>query len=154
MNIAIFGLGYVGCISLGCLAQNGHQITGVDVNSLKIDLINQGKPTVVEKDIEGIIQENKDKIKATNDHSTAVRETDTAIVCVGTPSTEVGHLNLEYIKKVAHQIGASIKDIDHFYTILIRSTVPPGTNLEVAEIIAHESGKTKNVDFAVVSNPE
>ena len=56
-RISIFGLGYVGCVSLGCLAQNGHNVIGVDVNQNKIDLINKGKPTIIEKDIDNIISE-------------------------------------------------------------------------------------------------
>ncbi|MGV9206198.1 MAG: nucleotide sugar dehydrogenase [Promethearchaeia archaeon] len=156
MNISIFGLGYVGCVSLGCLAQNGFNVIGVDVNSNKIDLINEGKPTIIEKDIDEIIikAHNNDKIKATKDFKTAVKETDISIIAVGTPSTNEGHLNLEYIYKVAEEIGESIKDKDSFHIIAIRSTVLPGTNYKVGEIIEKVSGKKRNDGFAVVSNPE
>lgn len=154
MNITIFGLGYVGCISLGCLAQNGHRMIGVDVNPEKNEKINEGKATVIEKDIEEIIKENQHNILATDDFSLAIAETDAAIICVGTPSSETGQLNLEYIKNVAGQIGISLSDKESFFTIFIRSTVPPGTNKEVGEIIARKSGKKKNIDFAIVSNPE
>jgi len=156
MNISIFGLGYVGCISLGCLAQNGHQVIGVDINREKVDLISSGKPTVIEKDIDSIIERNfnKGRIHATMDYQKAVSETEAAIICVGTPSTSTGHLNLEFIFKVARQIGQSIINKHGFYTIIIRSTVPPGTNEKVSLIIAKESGKKKDKDFAVVSNPE
>jgi GDP-mannose 6-dehydrogenase len=99
MNISIFGLGYVGCVGMGCLAKNGHKIIGVDVLNAKIDLINQGKPTIVEKDIDRIIAEqfNKGNISATSDYKKAVLETDLSLICVGTPSTPEGHLNLDYI---------------------------------------------------------
>lgn len=155
-KISIFGLGYVGCVSLGCLAQNGHKIIGVDVNSHKVNLINNGKPTIIEKDIDRIIEEQykEKRISATTDFRKAVQETDISIICVGTPSTKEGHLNLEYIYKVAKEIGEEIKEKRSFFTVVIRSTVLPGTNQKVGEIIQQVSGKKRNVDFGIVSNPE
>ncbi|MFW5804758.1 MAG: 2-dehydropantoate 2-reductase N-terminal domain-containing protein, partial [bacterium] len=84
MNISIFGLGYVGCISLGCLAENGHQVTGVDINEHKVNLIKHGKPTVIEKDIDTIIKHNHEKgrINATMNSKEAVKDSDAAIICV------------------------------------------------------------------------
>lgn len=156
MNISVFGIGYVGCISLGCLANNGHKVIGVDVNQEKVDLINQGKPTVVEKDIDGIIKNNfnNKKIIATKNDEKAILNTSVSIICVGTPSSETGHLNLDYIYKVASQLGEVLAQKETFHTILLRSTVPPGTNGKVCQIIESASGKRKNIDFAVVSNPE
>ncbi len=156
MRISIFGLGYVGCVSLGCLAQNGHKIIGVDVNPNKVKLINNGKPTIIEKNIDKIIKEqfNKKNICATTDFRKAVKETDISIICVGTPSTKEGHLNLEYIYKVAKEIGEEIKEKQRFFTIVIRSTVLPGTNQKIGEIVEHVSGKKRNIDFGIVSNPE
>jgi GDP-mannose 6-dehydrogenase len=156
MNISIFGLGYVGCVSLGCLAQNGHNVVGVDVISNKVDLINKGKPTIVEKDIDKIIREqhNDGRIKATTNSKMAVSSTDISIICVGTPSTNEGHLNLSYVYNVAKEIGDSLKKKLDFHIVVIRSTVLPGTNEKVGEIIENTSGKKRNKDFAVVSNPE
>lgn len=156
MNISIFGLGYVGCISLGCLAKNGHNVIGVDVNEHKVKVVNKAKPTVIEKNINVIIKESYDKgrIKATIDSFVAVSESEAAIICVGTPNTETGKLSLEYVEKVAKEIGDALKEKSSFYTILIRSTVPPGTNEQVTRIIEKKSGKQHCVDFAVVSNPE
>lgn len=156
MNISIFGLGYVGCVSLGCLAQNGHNVIGVDVDAYKVGLINSGKPTIVEKSIGEIIraQHKKGRIKATADSKEAIRESDISIVCVGTPSTEQGHPDLTYIIRVAEQIGDSIKNKNSFHTIAIRSTVPPGTNRKFGKIIEDVSGKKRNVDFGIVTNPE
>jgi len=156
MNIAVFGLGYVGCISLGCLANNGHSVIGVDVSKFKVDLINSGKPTIVEKDIDDLISKNiaSGAIKATPDHKTAIAESDIAFICVGTPSLHTGQLDLNYVFKTAEQIGAGIKQKESFYTIVIRSTVVPGTNEKAGKIIEQKSGKKRNTDFAVVSNPE
>ncbi len=156
MKISIFGLGYVGCVGMGCLAQNGHSVIGVDVQPLKVDLINQGRATIVEKDIDRIIkaQFQAKRIRATNDYTEAVSVSDVSIICVGTPSSEKGHLNLEYIFQSAHQIGLALKDKDGFHVIAIRSTVLPGTNLQVGQIIEEISGRQRNKNFSVVSNPE
>jgi len=156
MNISIFGLGYVGCVSLGCLAQNGHNVIGIDIMDVKIDLINQGKPTIIEKDIDSIIaeQNEKGKISATKNYKGAVENSDVSIICVGTPSTDSGHLKLDYIYNTAKQIGESIKNKESFHIAVIRSTVLPGTNKKVGEIIEEYSLKKRNVGFSVVSNPE
>jgi GDP-mannose 6-dehydrogenase len=156
MTIAIFGLGYVGCVSLGCLAQNGYRVIGIDVSRTKVDLINVGKPTIIEKEIDRIIaqQHAAGTISATTDYTEAVSQSDVSVICVGTPSTEAGHLNLDYVYETARQIGSVLKDKSGFHTVMIRSTVLPGTNAKVGEIIGEVSGKKLNCDFAVVSNPE
>jgi GDP-mannose 6-dehydrogenase len=156
MNISIFGLGYVGCVSLGCLAKNGHNLIGVDINKTKVDLINEGIPTIVENKIDEIIREqyNNNRIKATSNYSEAIRQTEISIICVGTPSSVEGHLDLSHIYNTAEQIGQILKEKNKFHTILIRSTVLPGTNYNYGKIIEEISGKRKNKDFAVVSNPE
>ncbi|MCU0474311.1 MAG: nucleotide sugar dehydrogenase [Bacteroidales bacterium] len=156
MNISVFGLGYVGCVSLGCLAQNGHNVIGVDISVEKVDLINQGKPTIIEGEIDEIIskQYKLKKISATSDYKKAVSETDISILCVGTPSTREGHLNQEQIYTCARQIGECLKSKETFHIIVIRSTVFPGTNKKVGEIIENVSKKKRNIDFAIVSNPE
>jgi GDP-mannose 6-dehydrogenase len=149
-------MGYVGCVSLACLAQNGHTVIGVDVIPSKINLINQGKPTIIEKDIDELIAENwkKEKISATQNFKEAVLETDISIICVGTPSNNQGHLNLNAIYETAKQIGQAIAEKDSFHIVVIRSTVLPGTNQKVGEIIEEASGKKRNDAFAVISNPE
>lgn len=156
MNISIFGLGYVGCVGIGCLSKQGHTMVGVDVSDVKVDLINQGKPTIVEKDIDLLIAEGHQagRIRATKDYRDAVMSTDISFLCVGTPSSENGHLDLTYILETAHQIGQALKDKTGFHIVVIRSTVFPGTNAKMTAIIEQESGKKHDVDFAVVSNPE
>jgi len=156
MNISIFGLGYVGCVGIGCLSKQGHTMVGVDVSDVKVDLINQGKPTIVEKDIEELISNGHKagRIRATKDYRDAVLSTDISFLCVGTPSSENGHLDLTYILQTAHQIGQALKEKNGFHIVVIRSTVFPGTNAKMTAIIEQESGKKHDVDFAVVSNPE
>ena len=154
MKISILGLGYVGCVSAGCLSNNGHYIVGVDVEQNKIDLINQGKPTIIQKDIDKLIKDGIDKklLTATTDINDAVSNTNVFIICVGTPSSENGQLNLSYVYKVAEEIGTALKDKSSFHVIAIRSTIQPGTCLKVAEIIAEKSGKTINQDFGIVAD--
>lgn len=156
MNISIFGLGYVGCVSLGCLAQNGHIVIGVDVSETKVDLINRGIATIVEKDIDEIIraQFNSGKIRTTKDPKEAVLNTEISIIAVGTPSSVNGHLVLDYIYKVVENIADALKQKNGFHVIAIRSTVLPGTCEKAAKMIEKISGKIYNKDFTVVSNPE
>ena len=143
MNISIFGLGYVGCVSLGCLAKNGHTVIGVDINKNKVDLINQGMPTIIEKDIDEIIKNQflKGSISATTDVEKAVSNSEISIIAVGTPSTINGHLDFKYSYKVAENIGEALKTKQSNHIVAIRSTVLPGTCDRVAEIIEKFSGK-------------
>ncbi|HUI90883.1 MAG TPA: UDP-glucose/GDP-mannose dehydrogenase family protein [Chitinivibrionales bacterium] len=156
MKISVFGLGYVGSVSLGCLARMGHTVVGVDVNPLKVDFINEGKSPIVETEISEIIHEQRKKgaVSATATIKEAILNTDVTFICVGTPSTAQGHLNLDGIFRVARDIGSGITEKRGFHVIAIRSTVMPGTNETVTEIIEQASGKKRSEDFSVVSNPE
>ncbi len=156
MKISIFGLGYVGTVSAGCLAGMGHEIIGVDVNQSKVELLNEGKPPIVEKDIDILIKNGHDKglISAMVDSEEAVTNTDVSIICVGTPSSKHGQLNLDYIFGVAKLIGEALKNKKDFHVVAIRSTVLPGTNEKVGNLISELSGRERGVDFEVVSNPE
>ena len=156
MRVSIFGLGYVGCVSVGCLAQNGHQVIGVDVVDNKVNLINNGKPTIIENEIDEIMEREwkAGRISATKDAMEGVQNSDVSIICVGTPSTERGELNLNYLFKCAENIGEGLREKDGFHVVVIRSTVMPGTNAKVGAIIEQASGKKRNTDFAMVSNPE
>lgn len=156
MNISIFGLGYVGCVGAGCCAKLGHHVIGNDVSENKVNLINQGRPTIIEAEIEELIKEayNKGLLEATMDSHYAVHNSEISFIVVGTPSSKKGHLNLDYIYGVAKQIGEALRDKGEFHIIAIRSTVLPGTNKKVGDIIAESSGKKRDRDFTVVSNPE
>lgn len=170
MNISIFGLGYVGCVGAACLAKLGHKVIGVDVNENKVRLINEGKPTIIEEGIAELCAEAHEKglMQATTDVKEAVMNSDVSFIVVGTPSSKEGHLNLSYIYNVAQQIGHALKDKTKVigdlslvngdcklrHIIAIRSTVLPGTNEKVGEMIAEASGLVRGRDFTVVSNPE
>lgn len=156
MKLSVFGLGYVGCVSLGCFARSGHSVIGVDVEKHKIDLINNGKPTIIEEGICELIKDGKRRelISATHDYIKAVCDSDISIICVGTPSSKNGHLDLNYIIKVSEEIAEGIKAKRTFHLVVIRSTVTPGTNRKIGSLIEKLSHKMLNTDFAVVSNPE
>ena len=156
MRISIFGMGYVGCVSAGCLSELGHKVIGVDVNDNKVKLINEGRATIIERDIDELVKKGKENnlLEATKDIKYAVLNSDVSIVAVGTPSSKRGHLNLDYIYKVAEEIGEALTDKEEFHVIAIRSTVLPGTNECVGEKIENISGKRRGIDFDVVSNPE
>lgn len=156
MKISIFGMGYVGCVGAACCAKLGHQVIGVDVSAHKVDLINSGRPTIIEKDIEQLVRSAHEagRLEATADVARAVKNSQISFIAVGTPSSREGHLNLDYIYKVASQIGEALADKPEFHVVAIRSTVLPGTNRKIGEILEETSGKKRDVDFAVVSNPE
>ncbi len=156
MNISIFGLGYVGCVGAACFASMGHKVTGVDVSPTKVGLINSGRPTIIERDIEELCRKGHEAglLSATSDVMEAVCSTDISFIAVGTPGSGHGHLDLSYIYGVAREIGEALAGKEGFHVIAIRSTVMPGTNKKVSAIIAEASGKIPGEDFAVVSNPE
>ncbi|MCF7740830.1 MAG: nucleotide sugar dehydrogenase [Candidatus Marinimicrobia bacterium] len=156
MKISIFGLGYVGCVGMGCMADMGHKIIGVDINEEKVAMINDGHATIEEKDIDQLIKSGRknDQIEATTNPQKAVLNTEISFICVGTPNLPNGHLDLRAIKSVAQSIGSALKNKNEYHIVVIRSTVTPGTNKKVGEIIEQESGKINNKEFAIVSNPE
>jgi GDP-mannose 6-dehydrogenase len=155
-NISIFGLGYVGCVGVGCLAQLGHRIIGVDAQPTKVDFINQGQATIIEEGIAEILaaQHAAGRIRATSSAAEAIAATELSFICVGTPPTAHGHLDLSAIEKVAAEIGAALAQKKSRHVIALRSTVLPGTREMIVAIIARTSGQIAGEDFAVVSNPE
>jgi GDP-mannose 6-dehydrogenase len=157
MDIAIFGLGYVGAVSAACLSKEGHRVIGVDANADKVDLINQGKSPVVEKDVGEMIAEAvaAGTLRATTDSAAAIRDSELAIVCVGTPSSPNGNLELGYVKRVCEEIGAALRDKKDFFAVVVRSTVLPGTlrNLVIPTLEA-TSGKTVGNDIGAGFFPE
>lgn len=157
MNISVVGLGYVGTVCSACFAKEGHNVTGIDTDKVKVDLINDKKAPIVEKDLESYIKEGVEsgKLKATTDIKKAVLSSDITIVAVGTPSKDNGDIDLSYIKNVAQSIGEILKDKEDFHIISMRSTVLPGTAKNIViPLIEKYSKKKIGVDFGYVSNPE
>ncbi len=157
MRISVFGMGYVGAVCSACFAKDGHQIIGVDPQQVKVDLINQGKSPIIEEGLEELIAAgvSSGNLKAVQNVQTAIEESDISIICVGTPSRINGSLNLDYIKLVCEEIGAAIKNKQGRHTIVMRSTVLPGTAQELAiPALEQSSGKKMGEGFGYISNPE
>lgn len=157
MRISVFGMGYVGTVCAGCLAHAGHEVIGVDPVRAKVDLINAGKSPIIETDIEEIISAavKSGKLRATGDQDVAIRETELSLVCVGTPSQVNGNLDLTYIRRVCELIGEALKNKPARHTVVIRSTILPGTMHQmVIPLLEEHSGKKAGVDFGVCNNPE
>lgn len=157
MKITIFGLGYVGTVSAGCLANAGHTVIGVDPVQTKVDLINAGQSPIIEADIGEIIASAvpTGTLRATTDVNEAIRETDLSFVCVGTPSQSNGNLDLRYIQRVCEQIGHALREKSDWHAIVIRSTILPGTMGQVViPALERASGLKAGVDFGVCHNPE
>ncbi|MBA7633414.1 GDP-mannose 6-dehydrogenase [subsurface metagenome] len=156
MKISIFGLGYVGCVGVGCLSKLGHNIIGVDINSEKVALINQGKSPVVEKGLNELIKDGVDKelVSATQNYKDAILNSDISFITVGTPNDINGHLDMSHINAVVEHIAKGIEEKNSFHVIVVRSTVEPGTNLKIGKLVEKISGRVMNENFGVVSNPE
>ena len=157
MKISVMGLGYVGTVSAACLAQEGHEVIGVDTERLKVDLVNAGRSPVVEKDLGGIIarQVAAGSLSATTDVAAAVQHTDLALICVGTPSLANGGIDLKFVSRVCEQIGSALRTHDGAPAIVLRSTMLPGSMREVViPALETHSGKRAGSEFGVCINPE
>ncbi len=154
MKINIFGMGYVGCVSAACLASESNDVTGIDIDSSKVSIINSGRSPIVEKGLEGVIREGiaKKYLRATTNN---IPDAEVSIICVGTPSKENGSLDLQHIVRVSEQIGRNLKNHPSYHVVNVRSTVLPGTVENVViPILTKTSGKKVGKDFGVCMNPE
>jgi GDP-mannose 6-dehydrogenase len=157
VKISIFGMGYVGCVSAACLAELGHQIVAVETNPTKVEMINAGRSPIVEARLDEIMAAavSSGRLRASSDGSAAIRETELAIVCVGTPSQQNGYIDLNAVERVCEQIGRALARKKEYFTVVIRSTVIPGTMLgTVIPALERCSGKKAGADFGVCMNPE
>ena len=157
IKIAIFGLGYVGTVTGACLAKKGHFVMGVDINKDKVDAINKGKSPIIEKGLDRIllsVAKNR-RFLCTTSVRDAILNTDMAMICVGTPAAESGAINTEHLESVVTEIAKILKTRSKFYTVIIRSTMLPGTTEEIiVPVLEKVSGKKIDRDFGVCVNPE
>jgi GDP-mannose 6-dehydrogenase len=129
MNVSIFGLGYVGCVTAACLAKERHKVVGVDIDFGKVERLAFGHPTVIETGLEKLIAEARKsgKLTATTDGRAAVLNTDASIICVGTPNSRDGSLDLSAVRQTAELIGRAMAEKMERHVVILRSTVPAGT---------------------------
>jgi GDP-mannose 6-dehydrogenase len=154
MRVTVFGLGYVGCVTAACLAELGHDVTGVDVDANKVEIVNSGRSPIIEPDLDTMIASGRSRglLRAV---TTASCLGDVAIVCVGTPSNDNGSLSLDQISRAVAEIGRLIKAAGEHVVINIRSTVLPGTvETYIIPQLEATSGKRCDDDFDVCMNPE
>ncbi|ACS81517.1 nucleotide sugar dehydrogenase [Maridesulfovibrio salexigens] len=157
MKVSVFGLGYVGTVSAGCLAKEGHEVVGVDPNQVKVDMINSGQTPIIEDLIGDILQQavQDGSLTASTSAEEAILSSEISFVCVGTPSQFNGSLDLSYVRRVCEEIGVVLKNKDEFHVVVIRSTILPGSMRSlVIPALEAASGKVAGVDFGVCNNPE
>ncbi len=157
MNISIFGLGYVGAVSLACLARDGHNVIGVDIDPAKLELIESGKTPVVEEGMVDLMAKvvASGRVSVTQNVGEAIQRSDVSLVCVGTPSAPNGSQDQSAIIKLAHDLGAALRNKQNGHVIVFRSTLVPGTVEDVlCPIVERESGKRDGEGFHVCFQPE
>jgi GDP-mannose 6-dehydrogenase len=157
MNISVIGLGYVGAVSAGCLARHGHRVIGVDVNPRKVASVNGGQAPVLEPGLPEAIAEAAaaGRLRAIEDAAEAIRATEVSLLCVGTPSGAQGSLDLSALERVCADIGPALRRTERRHTVVIRSTVLPGTTDQtVIPALERSSGLQAGRDFGVAVNPE
>lgn len=157
MRVSVFGLGYVGCVTASCLARAGHEVVGVDVNGEKVAMINAAMPPVVEPRLDGALAEAvaARRLRATTSSGDAVARSDLSLICVGTPSRANGQLEVSAIERVGEEIGHALRRRPKPYTVVLRSTVLPGTTERIL-LPALRAGAQHDVesDVRVAVNPE
>ena len=157
MKISIFGLGYVGTTSAACFSAMGHEIIGVDIVEEKIEKINKGISPVYEKGLDRLLSKAKrdNLIFASKDYKNAVKATELSLICVGTPSLPNGQTDLSFVSKISEQIAYSLREKSQYHSIVIRSTIPPGTiEDKLIPLIEDKSQKIHGKEFGVSMNPE
>jgi GDP-mannose 6-dehydrogenase len=157
LKISVFGLGYVGAVSCGCLPELGHSVVGVDTNPQKIAIINGGSSPVVEEGINELIEAavKSGRLRATDDVADAIRSTEISLISVATPSKANYAPDLTAVEAVIRSIGAVVRDKPGRHTIVLRSTVPPGTTEElILPILEQAAGRKVGDRLSLVFNPE
>ena len=157
MKISIFGLGYVGAVSLACLARDGHNVIGVDVDLAKLDLIRTGKTPVVEEGMIDLMTQvaTSGRVAVTENVYQAVRDTDISLICVGTPSAANGSQDQGAVLRLAAELGKAIGRKSGPHVVVFRSTLVPGTvEKTLRPIVEAESGKKDGEDFYLCFQPE
>ena len=157
MKISVFGIGYVGVVSAACLAKDGHEVIAVDVDQGKIDAINAGNSPIVEEGIDELVREvvAAGKLTATSDTQHAIDNTDASFICVGTPSAPDGSVGLSYVTDVCRNIGAAMANKNGYHSVIVRSTIVPGsTETACIPVLEEMSGKKAGEGFGLGYYPE
>src|SRR5438309_3214842 len=157
MRVSVFGLGYVGCVTASCVSKSGHQVIGVDIDAEKVAAVNAGTPPVVEPGLGELLAElvAAHRLRATVSAAEAVRQTDVGLICVGTPGRANGQLGVAALERIGQEIGQALAGRTEPYTVVLRSTVLPGTTERVLiPAISAGAGREVARQLRVAVNPE
>lgn len=157
MRVSVFGVGYVGCVSAACLAREGHEVIGVDVDAFKVRAINEGRAPFFEPGLSELVGEMvaAGRLRATVDHADAVHSSDVALICVGTPTRSDGSTRLDYLLQVFTSVAKQLRTKDEYFVVALRSTVlPTAFEDELIPLLEQNSGKSVGTDIGFVYNPE
>jgi hypothetical protein len=157
MKVAVFGLGYVGCVSAACLAHREHEVIGVDTNAQKVSMVHAGKAPLLEPGLAELMaaEAAAGRLDATTDAAEAVMRSEISVICVGTPSAANGSLSLDAVERVARSIGEALLRCERRHTVVLRSTALPGTTENVLlPLLEAASGLRAGADFGLATNPE
>src|SRR5659263_719789 len=155
MKISVIGTGYVGTVSAACFAELGHEVICVDIDPLKIDMLNRGEPPIYEDGLSELLKKHVGKnLSATSDYDFAINNSDVSFICVGTPSDHDGKIDLGIVRAASASLGKAIRKKKGYHVIVVKSTVVPETTEKVVlQIIEKESGKSLG-EFGIAMNPE
>ncbi len=157
MRVVVVGLGYVGSVCSACLASRGHDVVGVDTSAFKVDCIQRGESPIVEKDLDALIAQGRasGRLSATTRIAEAMPGADVVLVCVGTPSAQDGSLNLDHVRRACAEVGSALASTGRFTTVVMRSTMLPGSVLEhLRPVLEQSSGWKEGEGFGIAYNPE
>ena len=157
MKLLVWGLGYVGSVSAGCLALLGHEVVGIEPNEAKVESFRQGASPISEPKLDAVVSEAvaSGRLGVSQDPSGLVASADVSLICVGTPSSADGRAQLDTLIHVAEEIGSQLKQNQRYHVVVVRSTVFPGTVRGViAKALESSSGLVAGEDFGLAMNPE
>jgi len=157
MRVSVFGLGYVGCVTAACLAKAGHEVIGVDINEEKVAMINAGTSPIVEPGLGARLADVVEarRLRATTSTPEALGNTEIGLICVGTPGRASGQLAVDALERIGHEIGRALAERAEPYTVVLRSTVLPGTTERVlAPALCAGAGRELGPALRLAVNPE
>jgi GDP-mannose 6-dehydrogenase len=157
VNISIFGVGYVGSVTAGCLSRDGHTVAAMDVDAVKLEALSAGRAPVVEPGLDPILETavRSGQLSVVRTAADALAGSEVSMVCVGTPGYPNGALDTTYITRVAEEIGEALRRKNDFHSVVVRSTVLPGTTDEIIiPLLERASGKRAGQNFGVAYYPE
>lgn len=157
MKVLVWGLGYVGTVVSACLAERGHEVIGVEVSAEKVKKFNDGFSPIKEPELDELIQQGllNGNLKAVTNGRDYVSWADTSLICVGTPSSPDGSPVLDYIYRVAEEIGYGMRDSNQYHVVVLRSTVFSGVaRNQLLPILEECSGRKVGEGFGLAMNPE